>query len=67
MKRKGRIGGEVEREVQEKVERLALPRNKSVRTVLVFDGDMDPQVEEDGYFDYLIPIGKMFEADHCLE
>ena len=67
VKRKGRIGGEVEREVQEKVERLALPRNKSVRTVLVFDGDMDPQVEEDGYFDYLIPIGKMFEADHCLE
>ncbi len=62
MKRKGRIGEAVEKEVQDKIERLAFPRGKSVRTVLVYDGDVDPQVEEDGYFDYLVPIEKFFDS-----
>jgi hypothetical protein len=63
MKRKGRIGESVEKEVQDKIERLAFPRGKSVRTVLVYDGDVDPQVEEDGYFDYLVPIEKFFDSE----
>lgn len=61
VKRKGRIGEEIESEVQDKVERLTLPQSKSIRTVLVYDGELDPQVEENGYFDYLIPITKMLE------
>ena len=52
----------VEKEVREKVVRLAAPRGTSIRTVLVYDGKIDPKVEEDGYFDYLIPIEQLFDA-----
>jgi len=44
------------------VERLRLPRGISVRTVLVYDGRLAPEVEENGYFDYLVPIERLFEA-----
>ena len=46
-------------EVRQKVERLALPKSKSVKTVLVYDGELDPSVEEDDFFDYLIPAEKL--------
>ena len=59
IKRKNRIGKAIEDEVRQKLERLKLPRNQSVRLVLVYDGVLDPEVEEDGYFDYLIPVEKL--------
>ena len=46
-------------EVRQKVERLALPKSKSVKTVLVYDGELDPSVEENDFFDYLIPAEKL--------
>ncbi len=61
IKRRMRISAAVEDEVQEKVERLRVPRGVSVRTVLVYDGVLAPEVEEDGYFDYLVPIERFFE------
>lgn len=30
------------------------PRGKTVKTVLVYDGEIDPALEEDGFFDYLV-------------
>ena len=42
-----------------KVERLALPAVKSVKTVLVYDGELDPEVEENGYFDFLVPAERL--------
>lgn len=59
IKRKNRIGKSIEDEVQQKLERLKLPRNQSVKLVLVYDGELDQTVEEDGYFDYLIPAEKL--------
>ena len=59
IKRKARIGDSVVEEVRQKVERLALPKSKSVKTVLVYDGELDPSVEEDDFFDYLIPAEKL--------
>ena len=59
IRRKNRIGKAIEDEVRQKLERLKLPRNQSVRLVLVYDGVLDPEVEEDGYFDYLIPVEKL--------
>ncbi|MBR4259487.1 MAG: AAA family ATPase [Kiritimatiellae bacterium] len=56
VKRRNRISSEVEAEMQEKVARLDIARNVSVRTVLVYEGSVAPDVEEGGYFDYLVPI-----------
>ena len=55
IKRRGVIGRSVEDEVQRKIDRLTLPRNKSVKTVLVYEGELDPSVEEDGFFDFVVP------------
>lgn len=54
VKRKNDIGEEVEREVAGKVARLSIPREKSVRTVLVYDGHLQPVVRANAYFDALI-------------
>ena len=62
MKRRARIAPSVENEVQTKVERLGAPRGVSVRTVLVYDGVLAPEIEENGYFDYLVPVERLFEA-----
>lgn len=62
VKRKGKIGTEIEEEVQRKVERLDVPRGVSVRTVLVYAGMLAPEVEENGYFDHLVPAEKLFGA-----
>ena len=59
VKRRVRITGDVEREVQEKVARIPFPRGISVRTVLVHEGEVAPEVEEDGYFDFIIPIEQL--------
>jgi hypothetical protein len=55
IKRRKRIGEEIETEVRRKVEALALPRGASVRTALVYSGHLAPAVEENGWFDFLLP------------
>ena len=62
VKHRRRIDASVEAEVQGKVERLRAPRGVSVRTVLVYDGELSPEVEENGYFDCLVPVERLFEA-----
>ena len=61
VKRRDRIGESVEAEVQAKVERIRPPRGIAVRTVLVYDGILAPEVEESGYFDYLVPVERLFD------
>lgn len=56
IKRRKWIGIGIEDEVREKVVRLGLGRDKSVRTVLVYAGELSAEVEERGYFDYLVPV-----------
>ena len=59
IKRRKRIGKSVEDEVQQKIDRLALPRNRSVKTVLVYEGELDPAVEADGFFDFIVPADRL--------
>lgn len=59
IKRRREIGKSVEDEVQQKVDRLMLPRSRSVRTVLIYDGALDPSVEEDGFFDLMISADRL--------
>ena len=61
IKRRERIGEVVEEEVRQKVVRLGLPRDLSVRTVLVYEGKLSPSVVEDGYFDFAIPAETLLE------
>lgn len=60
IKRRGHVGQEVEDEVRQKVRRLKLPRDISVRTALVYDGELSPEIEEDNYFDFLVPAERLF-------
>ena len=43
-------------EVREKVERLKVPRSLSVRTGLVFRGELHPEIQPSDYFDFLLPF-----------
>lgn len=61
IKRKSFMGPEVEDEVQEKIRRLNLPRAVSVRTALVYMGTISAALEESGYFDFLVPVERLFE------
>ena len=63
IKRRARIGIAVEDEVQRKIERLGLPKTKSVKTVLVYDGELDLEIEEDGFFDYLVSAEKLLRCN----
>ena len=59
IKRKDTIGEEAEREVAGKVSRLSIPKGKSVRTALVYDGRLLPVVKANDYFDALVDIASL--------
>ena len=71
VKRRREIGTDIAMEVESKIERLRIRKGVSIRTALVYLGELDPQVREDGYFSALIPAedilgrrdGKMTTAD----
>jgi uncharacterized protein len=46
-------------EVREKVIRLRGPTGLSIRTVLVYQGQLDPKVEAESYFDFLVPFARL--------
>jgi len=62
IKRKNEIGVDIETEIAAKVKALALPRDVSVRTALVYDGHLSPTVETNGYIDVIIPAHDMLEG-----
>ena len=59
IKRMKDIGLEVVREVEEKISRFKRPRGKSFRPVLVYDGNISPRLETEGYFDVILPFSKL--------
>ena len=46
-------------EVQEKIERLKLPKGYTVRPVLIHSGVLASGIEEDGYFDNILDFDKL--------
>ena len=62
VKRKDRIGVSVEEEVQQKILRLPLKKGRSVKTVLVYEGELDATLEEDGFFDFFVPFERLLNA-----
>jgi len=58
VKRRQRIDLSVIPEMQEKLRRLPLDPERSVRTALVFHGELDRRVEEEQFFDFVIPLSQ---------
>ena len=48
-------------EVKAKVERLKLPAGLSVRTGLIYEGELQAGIEEEDYFDVLVPFGELLD------
>ena len=61
IKRRATIPASVEDEVREKVRRLRIAKGKSVRTALVYEGDLSPEIAENGFFDALVPFSRLLE------
>ena len=59
IKRRASIPATVEDEIREKVRRLRAPRGLSVRTALVYAGELAPEVAERGYFDALVSVDSL--------
>ena len=59
VKRQSSIGREVIDEVREKCRRLPRPRDMSLHTALVYEGEIAPSIEADGYFDAIIPFSRL--------
>ena len=57
IKRRLKIGMAVVEEVQQKVNRISTVAGKSIRTVLVYEGELTAGVKNEGYFDFIIPFG----------
>ena len=62
VKRCNHIDASVEKEIAEKVARLGVRSGKSVRTVLVYEGVLSPEVEENGFIDFIVPFERMVEV-----
>ena len=60
VKHQSKIGVTIETEIEKKLRRLPTRGRKSVRTALIYCGDLDPSVAERGFFDALIPIEDIF-------
>ena len=61
IKRRAHIGREIIDEVREKCRRLRHQTGVSVRTALVFDGELVRSVEADGFFDAIVPIRSLLK------
>ena len=59
IKRKRYIDESIEAEVERKIDRLPLRKGVSARAVLVYDGELDPVVEGNGFFDAIIPASRL--------
>ena len=59
IKRRREIGREIVAEMSEKCERLPMRSGVSLRTALVYDGELAPSVEADGYIDSIIPARRL--------
>ena len=61
IKRQTKIEASVVDEIKDKVRRLGYGPATSVRTVLVYEGDLAPSVRLDHELDFIIPADRLFE------
>ena len=59
VKRRIRIGREIEREIADKVAAFPKRRGVSIRTALVYEGELDEAVVRSGAFDIVLPFSRL--------
>lgn len=59
IKNRYRIDSDVESEIKEKIRRFPKRRTTSLRTALVYDGELAPGVVRSGAFDIIIPFSEL--------
>ena len=59
VKRRIKIGREVENEIAEKVAAFPKRRGMSIRTALVYEGELDDAVVRNGAFDVVLPFSRL--------
>lgn len=62
IKLQNRIEKTVIGEVKQKVKRLDVRRDISVRTALVYSGTLSPSVRDEGYFDHVVSLDALLEG-----
>jgi hypothetical protein len=61
IRRQSFVPASFEDEMRRKVVALRLPRNIAVRTALVHDGDVAPELAENRFIDFLVPVERLFD------
>ena len=64
IKRRREIGREVIKTVDEKVRAIIRPEGVSARAALVYSGHLSPTVAAAGYFDAIVPFGRLLGIQH---
>ena len=59
IKRRREIGREIVGEISGKCDRIAKRAGMSIRTALVYDGELSPSVEADGYIDAIVSARRL--------
>jgi hypothetical protein len=59
VKRRRRIGREIEKDLADKIAAFPKRRGVSIRTALVHSGPLDPAVARDGVFDAIVPFARL--------
>ena len=59
VKRRFRIGREIEQEISDKVAAFPKRRGISIRTALVYEGELDEAVARSGAFDIIVPFSRL--------
>lgn len=60
IKRQANIEADIVAEIGEKVRRLGCRSSASVRTVLVYEGNLAPSIRLDHAVDFIIPAERLF-------
>ena len=59
IKNRYRVDSDVEDEIKEKIRRFPKRRTTSLRTALVYDGELAPGIARSGAFDIIIPFTEL--------
>ena len=65
VKRRFRIGREIEQEISDKVAAFPKRRGMSIRTALVYEGELDEAVARSGAFDIIVPFSRLVGLESC--
>lgn len=61
------INMEVINEVKEKITRLKIPKEISIRPILIYEGRLSPQIEREGFFTQLVSFNQLLGMKHHQE